>query len=313
MHLLITTPEPFVYSAVMSNTSDSQKNQHKNHLEDETLSNEIFTAEELLLLREAGLFFRDPGLVIKGLSWLGKPIESFQEKLPARAQSVIARTTERAIQKAMLVAVKTIPQESKSKPIQSARLHKGIATLAGTASGLVGLPGLAVELPLTTVVILRSILDQARLYGHDITDLQIQLECLMVFSMGTPGKADDAANSSYFMTRASFAGIVNKIAETAATLSTKELLSLIEKGSAPIIVRMISKVAETFQIRVSQKFLAESVPIVGAIGGGALNYAFTDFFTTTAKYHFAVRALEIKYGQDLVQSELRKYISLKIS
>jgi hypothetical protein len=178
--------------------------------------------------------------------------------------------------------------------------------------GLVGLPALAIELPITTVLILRAISDQARLYGHDLTDLETRLECLMVFTMGVPDpeavpneNGERRSAASYFMTRASFVSIMKRAAATAGAFSAKELLTTVEKGSAPIMMKMIAGVAEKFQVRVSQKFLAESVPLVGALGGGALNYAFTDFFVTAARYHFGIRALEKKHGQTIVQEYLK--------
>ena len=102
------------------------------------------------------------------------------------------------------------------------------------------------------------------------------------------------------MTRASFVGLMREAVAVAGAFTTKGLTS------GPILARLVRKVTEKFQVRVSQKFLAESVPLIGAVGGGALNYAFTDFFVTAAGYHFGIRALEKKYGEQLVQDYLKK-------
>ena len=170
-----------------------------------------------------------------------------------------------------------------------------------------GLASLAVELPITTVLILRGISDQARLYGHDLNELETRLECLMVFTMGVPETSalageptgDQKSINRYLMTRATFMGLMREAVAVAGAFTTKGL------ASGPILSRLVAKVAEKFQVRVSQKFLAESVPLVGAIGGGALNYAFTDFFVTAARFHFGIRALEKKHGEEIIQEYLK--------
>jgi hypothetical protein len=42
------------------------------------------------------------------------------------------------------------------------------------------------------------------------------------------------------------------------------------------------------------------VPVVGALGGAAVNYAFIDHFQDVARAHFTVRRLERAYGKDAV-------------
>ena len=278
------------------------------------------TTDDLKFLDEAAMFFENPGKIAKGLSWAGRPVEAMHDRLPEKAKTAIAVVTEAAIKKAFVAAIRTLPDSAPVSPEKlesastlSSRTHLGLTTLTGVLGGLVGLPALAVELPVTTVLILRAISDQARLYGHDLSDLETRLECLMVFTMGVPDENSKLEENGekrrsaayYFMTRASFVSLMKKAAATAGAISAKELLSTIEKGSAPIFVRMISSVAEKFQVRVSQKFVAESVPLIGALGGGALNYAFTDFFVTAARFHFRIRALEKQYGESIVQEYLK--------
>jgi hypothetical protein len=46
----------------------------------------------------------------------------------------------------------------------------------------------------------------------------------------------------------------------------------------------------------------QAVPVIGALGGAAVNYAFIDHFQEIARAHFAVRRLERRYGKDTVRS-----------
>lgn len=276
-------------------------------------------------LDEAARFFADPGVIAKGLEWAGHPIESLQNRLPEKARVAIAVMSEKAIERALLAAVKTLPRHARETQdhigvvgtdererlsLVSSRVHRGLTALTGAAGGLFGLPSLAIELPVTTVLILRAISDQARLYGHDLQELETRLECLMVFAMGAPGdkKTGEGQNDSihrYFMTRASFVGLMRRAVGVAGAFTAKEIAMSLEKGSAPLLAKMAARIAEKFEVRVSQKFLAESVPLLGAIGGGALNYAFTDFFVTTARYHFGIRALEKKYGEETIRRHFK--------
>lgn len=277
-----------------------------------TMSENNLTMADLQFLQDAAKFFADPGLVAKSLAWAGKPVESFQKRIPEKGRVAISAITERAIRKAIGVAVRTIPLQREvvnreEESALSSRLHRGLTAATGAAGGMFGLASLAVELPITTVLILRGISDQARLYGHDLNELETRLECLMIFTMGVPEAGalageeagDQKSINRYLMTRATFVGLMREAVAVAGAFTTKGLTS------GPILSRLVAKVAEKFQVRVSQKFLAESVPLVGALGGGALNYAFTDFFVTAARYHFGIRALEKKHGEEIIQDYLK--------
>lgn len=50
----------------------------------------------------------------------------------------------------------------------------------------------------------------------------------------------------------------------------------------------------------------QAVPIVGAIGGAAVNAAFVDHFQTLARGHFTVRRLERTYGKATVRREYER-------
>ena len=58
------------------------------------------------------------------------------------------------------------------------------------------------------------------------------------------------------------------------------------------MVRLIAQIAARFGLAVSEKFAAQAVPVVGAIGGAAINLAFAEHFQTLARGHFIIRRLE---------------------
>ena len=76
--------------------------------------------------------------------------------------------------------------------------------------------------------------------------------------------------------------------------------------ASPLLVRFIAQVSARFGIVVSQKVAAQSVPLIGAASGAAINYAFVDHFQTLARGHFTVRRLERIDGAVMVRTEFER-------
>jgi len=238
-------------------------------------------------LRRAKSLLENPGMAARLTSLLGMPIEQSMAFLPERWAGVVQKTTMAALSSAMRFAILTMGK--KRNPKAAAGIHKFIVSAAGGAGGAIGLPGLAIELPVSTMVILRSIADIARSEGEDITDPEVRLACLEVFAFGGHSGRDDAAETGYFAVRTALAQAVS---EAAKHLAEKG----ISQRGAPALVKLISQVAVRFNIAVSEKAVAQAVPIVGAASGVAINAVFIDHFQRMAQGHFIVRRLERKYG-----------------
>jgi len=108
-----------------------------------------------------------------------------------------------------------------------------------------------------------------------------------------------AAEIAYSAVRTALARSVSE----AATYITQR--GQVEEGAA-VLVRLISAVAARFQTVASEKILAQSVPIVGALGGAMINTIFIDHFQEIARGHFTVRRLERTYGPAAVQQRYAK-------
>ena len=80
----------------------------------------------------------------------------------------------------------------------------------------------------------------------------------------------------------------------------------ISTEAAPALARLIGAIGTRFGVVVSQKTAAQTVPILGAIGGAAINIAFTEHFQGLARGHFVVRRLERLYGPAVVHAEYAK-------
>jgi EcsC protein family len=246
--------------------------------------------EDMRALRDAVQLLEFPSLAARLTNLVGKPVELLGRALPPGASHAIATATTKSLDAAIRVALLTV----KSEPQESSRLlHRALAVASGAAGGAFGIISLPVELPVSTIIILRSILDIARGEGEDLTNPEAALACVEVFGLAGRVETDKAAKADYFFIR----GILAKSVSEAARFIAER--GIVEEGS-PVIVRLITQVATRFGMVVSQKVAAQAIPVIGAVGGAAVNYAFIDHFQSVARGHFTVRRLERKCGKETV-------------
>jgi hypothetical protein len=172
-------------------------------------------------------------------------------------------------------------------------LHGALAAASGAVGGALGLATLPVELPISTTLMLRAIAEIARSEGEDLADPEAALACVQVFALGGRSDADNLAESGYFAVRSALAKSVTEAARFVTERGVAE--------GAPALLRLAAQIASRFGVVVSQKVAAQAVPVVGAIGGAAVNAAFMSHFQALARGHFTVRRLERAYGRAPVQ------------
>ncbi len=245
-------------------------------------------------LQLARALLERPGVAAQLANAIGAPLEALLgRRLPARVSKLVDSATRRALEQALRAAVASLGGRRGARPA-STRGHTFAAAATGAAGGAFGLAGLAVELPLTTTLILRSIADIARSEGESLDDPHAALACFEVLTMGGPAAGDDAAESGYFAARAVLAQQMASAAEYIA------LHGLSGQGG-PVIVQLLSAIASRFSVTVSQKVAVQAVPVVGAATGAALNTLFMRHFQRMARGHFIVRRLVRRHGVDAVR------------
>lgn len=111
-------------------------------------------------------------------------------------------------------------------------MHKLGVAVSGGVGGFFGVSVIAIELPISTSIILRSIADVAR--------SETESGCYAVRAMLSKSLAD----ASEFL--------VSKV--------------LTDEG-APVLIRLISMIAKRFSIQVTEKAVAQAIPAIGAAGG----------------------------------------------
>ncbi len=244
-------------------------------------------------LSEAVQILENPGIAAKITHLIGSPIEKGLELLPENWNEKIGEITRGALTKALDTAVYTLKDAPASR--SSNWWHTiGVAS-TGAVGGFFGIGALALELPVSTTIMLRSIADIARSEGESLQDPDAKLACLEVFALGGKSKSDDAVESSYFAVRTALA---RSITEAAQLITAKT----ITEETAPQLLKFVVKIASRFSIQVTEKMAAQAVPAIGAAGGAIVNTLFIDHFQSMAKGHFVVRRLEKIYGADTVQS-----------
>jgi hypothetical protein len=241
-------------------------------------------------LREAVALLEHPSLAARLTNMVGKPVDIVGRALPTQASQVIAKAAAKSLEGAFKLALLTI---RKGRQPSSQLLHRTLAVTSGAAGGAFGIASLPVELPVSTIIILRSILDIARGDGENLTDPEATLSCVAVLGLGGRTETDDEVKSGYFVTRGVLAMSVTEAARFIAERG------VIEEGS-PVLVRLMTQVASRFGVVVTQKTAAQAIPVIGALGGAAVNYVFIDHFQSVARGHFTVRRLERQYGKDIV-------------
>jgi hypothetical protein len=250
------------------------------------------TLSEIEELRLAKNLLEHPGLAAKISDMVGSPIEKGFARLPEKWALAVNAAASRSITAALDVALRTLDRSGPRPPAN--RWHKLAAGASGAVGGAFGLAALAVELPVSTTIMLRSIADIARSEGEDLENLEARLQCIQVFALGGRSKKDDGTETGYFAARAAMAKAVS---EAAAHLARRG----VSDTGAPAIVRLISRIASRFSVVVSEKAAAQAVPLVGALGGAAINTVFINHFQDMGRGHFIIRRLERLHGPDAVR------------
>ena len=253
---------------------------------------DLLTEQDLRALAAAVRALEQPGFAARLASLAGKPVELIGKVLPPGASRYISEAVTKGLDAALTVALGTMTIRSQAS---SPLLHRAAAAASGAIGGSFGLAALPFELPVSTVIMLRAIADIARGEGEDLDNPDTALSCVEVFALGGRDGVRDASESGYFAVR----GVLAKSVTEAARFIAER--GIVEQG-APVLVRFLAQVASRFGAVVTQKTAAQAVPLLGAFGGAAVNYAFVDHFQRVARGHFTVRRLERAYGPEVIRT-----------
>ncbi|EEZ3976855.1 EcsC family protein [Escherichia coli] len=278
---------------------------------------------ELLDLEKAVKLLEQATITEKMTQMVGKPIDYLMSKLPKGAEAQIYSLVEKALHKAADAALWSLNNEPNREA--STKTNKFFAAVSGAVGGTFGFSALAIELPLSTTIMLRSVADIARSEGFDLDKVETKQACLEVFALGGPSENDnavdtayendDAVDTAYYATRSFTAEAMQILSKELSEIATKKVsvnaaMNLTPTQTGKWLATLIEKVATRFGIVITEKTAAQVVPVIGAFAGATLNIMFTDYYQYMARGHFIIKRLEKKYGSELIKSEYMKILNL---
>lgn len=201
------------------------------------------------------------GPVMGLVNMVGSRVEKQIEALPDSLKDRIEGVVERALRQSYDMAGRTLSAGGTAE-----RGHRAAAVVTGAAGGFGGLPTAVAELPVTITLIFRAIQKIAASYGYDPADPAVRVECLQVFGAGSPLHDDDGVDTSFLGAR---------VAITGASLN-----------------RVIAAVAPRLSIALGEKLAAQAVPLLGAVAGAGINYAFLGYYQEMAHVRFGLKRIE---------------------
>ncbi len=216
------------------------------------------------------------GPVMQVISFVGGSAEGLLGKLPAPVRNGLEGATERALEGALTAA-------ARSRDMVADRpdwMNTALSMAMGAAGGFGGLPGALAELPFTVTMLMRAIQGIAAEHGFDPASDEVRMECLRVFASAGPLARDDGSDMGF---------LAAKVTITGTGLNS-----------------LIAKVAPRLSAVLGQKLAAQTAPVLGAVAGAAVNYAFTSYYQDIARVHFGLKRLARDSGADegLLREEL---------
>lgn len=209
---------------------------------------------------------RANGPVMRLVNGLGGKLEDQLAMVPDRYRQQVERATAQALLAAYGLAART--------PDLGARGPMVAVMASGAAGGVGGLASALAELPVTVTLMLNAIRAEARAAGFDPDDPGIRAECLRVFGAGSPLAADDGINTSFLTARLTITG--------------------------QAVQNLITAIAPKLAAVLGQKLAAQTVPVLGAVSGAALNAAFLNYYREVARIRFALLRLASTHGAEPV-------------
>ncbi len=261
------------------------------------IDTKTLSPEDAIVLQTAKQKMEEIGWAMKGLNKMGNLIESRIQLLPQKQQKWLQQISYNVLHTVVKTNLFSM-KNTKPNTMPLNMVYKALVTSSGALGGALGVTAFAVDLTVATKLMMRSIMDIARSEGEDLNELDTQLACLQVFALGGKTKHDDSLDTGYYATKVAMSSTV----KGATKMSSKALASVL-KGTGNPILRLVAVVASRFSVQVSEKFVAQAVPVIGALGGASINLAFIQHFQNMAHAHFSIRRLERKYGEVLVREK----------
>jgi hypothetical protein len=259
-----------------------------------TIMPAVMSREELADLADAVRTLEGDTFAIRLMRVFGGQVRLIGRTLPESARKAVALATDAALKTALRVALRSLKIGAREKPRN--RWHQAAVAATGAVGGAFGIAATAVELPVSTTILLRSIGEIARANGEDLDSPETGFACLNVLGFGGEG---DALGGRYYESR-------DQLSRGLANVNFMLLKQGLAAELSPMLMPYLSRLGARFGVAVTEKLAAQALPVIGAVGGAAVNTAFAQHFQAMARGHFTVRRLERKHGVATVRFEYER-------
>ncbi|WP_031427319.1 EcsC family protein [Flavimarina sp. Hel_I_48] len=266
----------------------------------QSLSLQHIAQEDLQSLKKAKYDLEHVSFLMRAFNTIGTPIDSGLAMIPEKYQDKVQHTIQQALRVAVKANLKTM-NNGKTGQKSLNTMYKMVTGFSGAAGGFLGVAGFTADLLFTTKFMMRSILDIARSQGEDVYAIETQLACLEVFALGGTSEDDDELDTSYYATRAALRSAMSHASTYIANNGTSRVIETLAAQSSAPLAKVIGQVSARYSLQVSEKFMAQLLPVVGGVAGASINVLFIAHFQKMATAHFTLRRLERKYGRSFIQ------------
>ncbi|KPA19032.1 peptidase [Candidatus Magnetomorum sp. HK-1] len=247
-------------------------------------------------LKKAKMLLEKKSIAIKMANIFGSATEAVGSLLPVSYRESISKSNLFLIEKTWDFSLSTMPPPNELSGTE--RKHIFWVTVSGAIGG-VGIVTLFLELPVTTVLMLRAIADIAIDEGEDYNQFETKIASLESFALGGDAFDDQTGETGYYAIR----NILQKpLEESSKYIAQKGMAGM----GAPFVAQLLAKIGARYQTVLSTQTVAKAIPIVGAVAGAYINVIFINFFQDKARGHFIIRRLEKKYGDEIIRQTYNK-------
>ncbi|MDM8540379.1 EcsC family protein [Desulfococcaceae bacterium HSG9] len=251
---------------------------------------------DLADLKKARKLLEKDSFAIRLANLFGDAAEDTVRLFPKIWRTRIEQSCIVALEKSWEFSMTTMSDSN--HPPESERRHRFYAILSGAIGGA-GIISLFAEVPVTTLIIMRSVADVAKSEGEDFRQFDTKLACLQSFALsGDVTDVPAGEKSGYYASRTL---LEKPLDESARYIAKKGFAGI----GAPFSAQLLAKFAVRFQTFMTAKAAANVVPAAGAIMGLTVNIIFINYFQDKARGHFIIRRLEKKYGAETVRQKYK--------
>ena len=235
--------------------------------------------------REAG-----PAMLPKAVRSISKPLSILTNKLiPAEVIEAAIRGADWAasssIRKAAINHDFNSLRECDDAVADIRRWALGYAVTGGGAAGAFGAIGLAIDVPATVALALRTVRLTGLSYGFGGDSEAERIHVLDVLQLAGANSIKDRNEA------------MCKLEEGRASIGREDWQKIVRlTGQSTGSVAAVHKVATTLGINLSTRKVAQLMPFVGAAIGAGVNAAFQNDVAAAARYAYRARWLEINEG-----------------